>query len=319
MHVRTKTGIRGGGGWWMAVWVGMAMLAGARTWAAEPGGFADALVFDQTVKEFRGKGGETNFNFTFAFTNTALVPVVIDAVRTSCGCTTAKVPALPWTVAPNGRGEFEVVLDVRGKYGTITKSVFVNSTLGLKPLTVRVVMPDAAARGGAPGMLADDRVRNMQIALADRTAVFRGDCATCHATPAVGKTGASLYLAVCGVCHDSHNRASMVPDLRNLRKTTDLDHWIKWISFGRHGSLMPGFAKSEGGPLTDEQIDSLADYLNRTISMRRMVQAPPMTAPSPLRPRVQRTIQPPPLPGVPVGVPAPGAGGGTGAGSGKSE
>ena len=282
----------------MGVAVVLSSFSPGRVVAAEPGGFADALVFDATTKEMKGKGGETSFAFHFAFTNTSLVPVVIDAVRTSCGCTTAKVPPLPWTIATNGAGEFEVVLDVRGKYGTITKSVFVNSTAGLKPLTVKVTMPDAPSQGGASGLLADDRVRNLQIALADRFAIFRGDCASCHATPAAGKTGPSLYLSTCGICHDSHNRASMVPDLKTLKHPTDREHWVRWITFGRHGSLMPAFAKSEGGPLDEDQIDSLADYLNRTISQP----ASALRQARALRPQIQRPI-PPPLPGV--AVPAP--------------
>lgn len=252
---------------------------------AEPGGFADALVFDSTTKELTGQPGETTFAFTFSFTNNATVPAVIDSVRTSCGCTVARVPPLPWTVAPGERGDFSVSLDGRGKRGTVTKSVFVSSSLGLKALTVRAIVADPGPTG-APG---DDRLRNMQVALADRFAVFRGDCASCHAKPAEGRMGAALYLSACGVCHDSQHRASMVPDLRKLGHPTDREHWIKWMTFGRHGSLMPAFAQSEGGILSEAQIDSVADYLSRTIDGARLssVRKTPIGAPP----------QPPPLPG----------------------
>lgn len=272
--------------WAIACGVAMAMgLSPARGQGAA--GVATALLFDETTKEMKGPAGATNFTFTFAFTNSAPGPVVIDSVRTSCGCTVAKVPTLPWTVPPGGAGEFSVVLDARGKRGTVTKSVFVNSSIGVKPLTVRAVIDEApGSTGGGGGM--DDRLRNMQIALADRFAVFRGECASCHAKPSEGKHGPALYVAACGICHDSHNRASMVPDLKNLAHATDREHWIRWITFGRHGSLMPAFAQSEGGPLTDEQVDSLADYLTKTISQRRMAQG--AGAPT-------RTFVPPPLPG----------------------
>jgi hypothetical protein len=148
--------------------------------------------------------------FSFAFTNAAPGQVVIESVRTSCGCTVAKVPTLPWVIPPGGDGEFSVTLDLRGKRGTVTKSVFVNTSMGTKPLTVRAIVPDNGTSGGSGGGM-DDRLRNMQIALADRTAIFRGDCASCHATPATAKQGPALYLAACAICHDSHNRASMVP------------------------------------------------------------------------------------------------------------
>ncbi|MGE3308838.1 MAG: DUF1573 domain-containing protein [Limisphaerales bacterium] len=251
-------------------------------------GVATALLFDETTKEMKGPAGATNFTFTFAFTNSAPGPVVIESVRTSCGCTVARVPSLPWSVGPGEGGEFSVVLDARGKRGTVTKSVFVNSSIGVKPLTVRAVIEDSTGKAtGGDGM--DDRLRNMQIALADRFAVFRGECASCHAKTSEGKHGPALYVAACGICHDSHNRASMVPDLKNLGHVTDREHWVRWITFGRHGSLMPAFAQSEGGPLTDEQVDSLADYLTRTVSQRQMAQRaglPPA-----------RKIVAPPLPG----------------------
>ena len=36
---------------------------------------------------------------------------------------------------------------------------------------------------------------NIQNALADRQAVFKGDCASCHVEKGVGKMGAELYMA----------------------------------------------------------------------------------------------------------------------------
>jgi mono/diheme cytochrome c family protein len=267
----------------MPVLAALGVLLGASATRGQ-GAFADALVFDASIKELHGTGGETNFVFTFAFTNTAVMEVVIDSVRTSCGCTVAQVPELPWSIPAGGRGEFAVVLDARGKRGTVSKSVFVNSSIGLKPLTVKAVIPvppGGGTEGG--GMLADDRVRNLQIAQADRFAVFKGECADCHATPAKGKMGPPLYLAACGVCHDSHNRASMVPDLKKLPHFTDREHWLRWISFGRHGSLMPAFAATEGGPLTEAQVDSVADYLTRTVSRRSSLAtetSPPPPGPS---------------------------------------
>jgi hypothetical protein len=57
----------------------------------------------------------------------------------------------------------------------------------------------------------------------------------------------------------------MVPDLHKLTVPTDEYFWRTWISYGRPGSLMPAFAKTETGPLTDMQIVSLAAYLNMAI------------------------------------------------------
>lgn len=257
------------------------LAAVAAPWSvrAQAPGQAGALLFDATLKEQTVGTGVTNVLFGFAFTNTLPGEVVIQAIRTSCGCTVPRSPAMPWTIPPGGDGQFEVMLDLRGKYGVVTKSVFVESSAGRQPLTIRAHAPMPTG-----GMSNDDeRERNLRIAMADRKAIFRGECANCHSAPAAGKTGLALYNAACGICHDSHNRASMVPDLKNLPHPTDRDHWIKWATFGRHGSLMAPFAASEGGPLTDQQIDSLADYLAKAVSEPRAA-APRLSQVSPLPP-----------------------------------
>ena len=105
-----------------------------------------------------------------------------------------------------------------------------------------------------------------QSALADRQVVFKdAACAKCHAEPAKGKTdGQQLYAAVCGTCHDSPQRAALVTDLKALKHETDSDYWKQWITYGRAGSMMPAFGDSQGGPLTQLQIDSLASYCVKT-------------------------------------------------------
>ena len=56
----------------------------------------------------------------------------------------------------------------------------------------------------------------------------------------------------------------MVPDLHNLQVPTGEEFWRTWVTAGKAGSLMPAFATSQGGPLNDLQIASLAAYLNAT-------------------------------------------------------
>src|SRR5215813_11343791 len=60
----------------------------------------------------------------------------------------------------------------------------------------------------------------------------------------------------------------MVPDLRTLNHPTDADFWRKWITYGRAGSMMPAFAKSEGGPLDDFQVDALVGFMTRAFPSR---------------------------------------------------
>jgi mono/diheme cytochrome c family protein len=234
------------------------------------------LAWDGLVKEETLKPGATSGHFTFSFTNTAPEEVVIHFVRTSCGCTTAKLPPLPWRIPPGGTGSFDVELDARGKSGVVTKTVTVESSAGYRYLTVRVALPAA----GGSVMAAADRSRNLQIALADRQAVLKGDCAVCHVTPGIGKMGAELYTAVCGVCHEAEHRASMVPNLRALSRPLSADQWRSIIRSGKADSLMPAFAASENGFMTDAQIESLVQYLTGPFR----TSAPPGAVPSAPRP-----------------------------------
>jgi len=123
-------------------------------------------------------------------------------------------------------------------------------------------------------MSASNRLQNEMVSRVDRQAVFKGDCARCHANQLQGRFGKQLYETVCAVCHEATNRASMVPNLHTLNVPTDETFWRTWISYGRQGSLMPAFAKTENGPLTVPQIDSLVGYLKTNIS-----QKPPASQP----------------------------------------
>jgi hypothetical protein len=53
----------------------------------------------------------------------------------------------------------------------------------------------------------------------------------------------------------------MVPDLAASEAQRDEAYWHFWISAGKPDSLMPAFGEKDGGPLTDEQMKHLAEYL----------------------------------------------------------
>ena len=216
-----------------------------------------ALVWDAEVKEHTAVSGELKAEFTFIVTNTSSRPAFINQVHASCGCTVAKLGKLPLEVPPGTNATMNVTLNLSGKQGTVSKRVTVETSYGQKRLTVKAHVPksDSAEK--------EDRSRNQQLALADRQAIFKGDCAQCHVQPATGKLSQPLYVTACGICHDSEERASVVPDLRTLSHATSQDYWRHWITYGKPGSMMPAFAQAEGGPLTDAQITSLVKYLSK--------------------------------------------------------
>lgn len=245
---------------------------------------ASILAWDadatQGLKQYDAKAGEANAFFTFWVTNVSPSDVSINSVSTSCGCTVAQLPSQPWVLKPGANGPIKVTVDLHGRYGTVMKGVTVNSSAGVKALVVRanVPQPTNASPGFAvpiststagvlspppPAMMSTDRAHNLQLALADRQAVLKGDCARCHVEPGRDKLGLALYTAACGICHDAQSRAAMVPDLRKPSQARTPEFWRKIIAEGRPGSLMPAFALAEHGSLTDRQIESLVEYLDQ--------------------------------------------------------
>jgi mono/diheme cytochrome c family protein len=217
-------------------------------------------VFDAETKEYSAKVGEGTANFTFNLTNVSSSEVLVNRVSTSCGCTVAKLPEQPWHLAAGTNGPINVTVDLHGKSGLIMKTVTVDSTAGIKSLMVKVNIPppQLIPVASTNGM---DRTRNLELAKADRQAVFKADCAECHVKPAIGKLGKELYAGACAVCHDAEHRATMVPDLHVLKHPDTREYWTQITSEGKINSLMPAFAFKNGGILNDQQIASLVDYL----------------------------------------------------------
>jgi hypothetical protein len=244
------------------------------------------LVWDSLLKEQTPLPGQATANFVFNVTNSSDETVVITDVHTSCGCTVAKLPSKPWPLGPHTNGSIDVSVNLAGKFGTFFKTITVYATNDQKILTIKVTMPEN------PAMM---RVRNQQISMGDATAIFRGDCAKCHVEPAKGKMGKALYMAACAICHDANPRATMVSDLHNLKHPTDLAFWKDILTNGKPRTMMPPFSDQHGGPLTAEQIDSLAKVLNEAF--------PSMASQSSITP-LQHFPAPPPQ-FAPVPPPAP--------------
>jgi mono/diheme cytochrome c family protein len=222
------------------------------------------------------KPGEMEAVFTYRVTNVTKEEAEVVNVISSCSCATPKHPPMPWRVAAGESVQFQIVMNVHGKTGTVIKTAVVETRKGVRPLTMRVTIPTAATNPS----LTTTREKNMQVAAADRQAVFKGDCARCHATPSEGLTGRPLYTAACAVCHEAEHRASMVPDLKTLEHPTNREYWLQMISQGKPGTLMPAFAREHNGPLTSGQIESLAEYLAATLSPRHPSGPAPNSAPS---------------------------------------
>ncbi len=248
---------------------GMASLAAA--WlAVSPAVFGETipgtpapspLKWDSLNKESFPAVNQPTADFTFNVTNTSDSEVVINNVQTSCGCTVAKTPPRPWHLAGHTNDSMTISVNLAGKALTFTKAITVFAAdQPNQVLMVTVHMPDSNEA---------KRQQNMLLATTDRQGVFKNDCAACHKTPTQGKMGQELFATACEICHDpkgpGETRAEMVPDLRALKHPTDYAYWKMMITVGKPGTLMPAFGSVAGGPLTDEQIDSLAKTLTTLI------------------------------------------------------
>jgi mono/diheme cytochrome c family protein len=213
-------------------------------------------------------------------TNATPIPVTILSVHPSCGCTTAELPPVPWLLPPGTNSFIKVSVNLAGKSGMVFKTVNVTTDKGRKDLMLRInMLPPPPV---AP-MSEEERARGIAAAKIDRQAVFKGDCVSCHAKNIEGKYGQQLFAAVCAVCHEANPRATMVPDLHNLKDPTSEEFWRTWITSGKAGTLMPAFASSQGGVLNDMQIASLSAYLNAVIPPKPVAPTPAAPPPSPVR------------------------------------
>lgn len=84
------------------------------------------IVFEELEYDFgtfkESDGVQTT---TFKFTNKGEVPLVLNNVRASCGCTTPKWTREP--VAPEGEGEIQVSYNPKNRPGSFNKTVMVTS------------------------------------------------------------------------------------------------------------------------------------------------------------------------------------------------
>jgi mono/diheme cytochrome c family protein len=210
-----------------------------------------ALVWQSTSKSYQAKRGETNAYFSFPFANGSSNEIVVHSLRASCDCTAPKMPfRLPGKLLPGEAGQMEVNVDLRDRSEPFKQTISIETSAGTDQVTMDIKTPELTARE-----------RDQRAAFADRQAVFKGDCVRCHLRPALGKPIGEQCKVLCGTCHDSTRRDKTVPELAVSEKTADKAYWEQWVRRGKPGTFMPAFSKQFGGPLTEDQIESLIAYL----------------------------------------------------------
>lgn len=261
---------------------------------------ATNLVFDATVKEYDAKLGDAQAVFQFNITNLWTNEITVDRIETSCGCTTAKMPSNPWHIPPGGHGAVDTTVNLEGKApGRLTKLITLylsanGNFIGTRIATIKVTVPEHPRANALPELSEAERKAAMLQAKADPQKIFTdASCAKCHADRARGSaTGSEIYAADCGICHDSPNRASFVPDLHALKVPTNLDYWMSIVTYGKTNTLMPAFASFKGGPLNENQVHILAEYLaSSQFAAARPTAVPKGELPSSLSPEEKALLK----------------------------
>ncbi|MDQ7005330.1 MAG: DUF1573 domain-containing protein [Ghiorsea sp.] len=179
---------------------------------------------------------------TFLIRNNSGQSIELVDIQASCGCTAAEPDS--YMISPSGFTQLKVAIDTSAKQFDIKKSVYVTDSLG----------------NTAKAMLVFNVVENPHLQSAGKIkGIFDGQCASCHFEPLVNTIDPkTLYDVGCAMCHGEQGVGAYAPRLTNLPSLTFLSHTI---AHGVGRPQMPGFSHANGGPLTDAQIQSLAEWL----------------------------------------------------------
>jgi len=177
--------------------------------------------------------------YTFRFENKGTEDLLIKEVTTSCGCTAALVSSN--TVKPGENGEITVSYDSQGRAGAVSRTITVVSNDLVEPVKELTITATVTS--------------SMHTTFNVNESLFSDKCGACHFSPALNKKGKELYDAVCTFCH---GRTAV--GLESL-KVMEMDVIKEITRNGIAGTEMPAWIKEQGGPLDEEQIRSLSNFI----------------------------------------------------------
>lgn len=177
--------------------------------------------------------------YTFQFENKGTEDLWIKEVTTSCGCTAALVSSN--TIKPGEKGEIKVSYDSQGRAGMVSRTITVVSNDVVEPVKELTIQATVT-----PSMHTTFNVAE---------SLFSEKCGACHFNPALNKMGKELYDAVCTFCHG--RTAVGLDGLRVMEKDVIDERTRNGIT----GTEMPAWVKEQGGPLDNDQIRSLSDFI----------------------------------------------------------
>jgi Protein of unknown function (DUF1573)/Cytochrome C oxidase, cbb3-type, subunit III len=233
------------------------------------------IWFDSLVQDLGKVDEGVEVHCQFKVANKGGSPLDIEDIKSSCGCT---FPV--WKrrrLMPGESAILPVTVDTAMKQDKVEKTMDVQCNDPRRSFVTLTVKLDV-----------NDPHKDMGMDTATTTGdkgrpkIFTSEkCISCHVDQGVGQFGKELFEADCAMCHRPgvHGKASVGPILESLDYSdpTFVKAMKKVICYGSktHRS-MPGFLGDAGGPLAQEQIDSLVGYLKSAKSAKPS----PLSAPS---------------------------------------
>jgi mono/diheme cytochrome c family protein len=208
------------------------------------------IKIDEDSYDFHDIEQGTKAEHNFLIKNDGTDTLVVSNTRASCGCTAAVLDVK--SIPPGGTSRLKVTFDANNKpEGPIMKSVTITSNAK-----------------NTPEAMVHIQGRVVKSKMAHKTpmhldGLFQGDCASCHVNKGKGELGARLYEADCAICHGQKVDDKPGPELASeamLKHTPK--QWQNIIENGIPNSAMPAFHTKNKGPLGDEEIASLVEYMS---------------------------------------------------------
>ncbi|MEP7235900.1 MAG: DUF1573 domain-containing protein, partial [Ignavibacteriota bacterium] len=186
---------------------------------------------------------------TFILGNKGTDTLEIFSANPSCGCTAAVQGKK--RIPPGDTSHLAITFDPHNKAeGDMTKTITIVSNSKIEPQKMIRIH----------GTIYKSKLAHAEMMHMD--GVFQGNCATCHVDKGKGELGAKLFEADCAICHGSKLDNKPGPDIADAAMMGhDVKSWKHIIAEGIDKSNMPAFALKNKGPLNDEEIASLVDYL----------------------------------------------------------
>ncbi len=166
----------------------------------------------------------------------------ITRFESTCGCTV--IESKLGIIAPGKSQVIRFAVDSTGKAGNIRKTIQVDSNDPESPEVGIYLFLNVALQ------------EHQQM---DKTALFKGSCGACHSEPAQQHVDETLFEKVCYMCHGHYGLGGISAPINDFDylERMDAESVRATIANGKVGSAMPAFSVRHGGPLSDEQIDSL--------------------------------------------------------------